>query len=166
MTEVFIEISKGTNIKYEYEKGKLTVDRFLNVPFAYPFNYGYIPNTLGGDGDALDAVVICDYSLQPCSYIKCKLIGCLRTEDESGEDDKFIFIPHETVDKSSTTINNLSDIKSDILIKIKYFFEHYKDLDDNKWIKVNDFIDMENSISLIETGKELFSQNLFIQTVL
>mgnify|MGYP006098515255 CR=1 FL=1 len=166
MTEVFIEISKGTNIKYEYEDGKLTVDRFLNVPFAYPFNYGYIPNTLGGDGDALDAVVICDYSLQPCSYIKCKLIGCLRTEDESGEDDKFIFIPDETVDKSSTTINNLSDIKSDILIKIKYFFEHYKDLDDNKWIKVNDFIDVENSISLIETGKELFSQNLFIQTVL
>lgn len=159
MTEVFIEISKDTNIKYEYEDGKLTVDRFLNVPFSYPFNYGYIPNTLGGDGDALDAVVICDYSLQPCSYIKCKLIGCLRTEDESGEDDKFIFIPHETVDKNSTTINNLTDIKSDILIKIKYFFEHYKDLDDNKWIKVNDFIDIENSISLIEQGKELFSQS-------
>jgi len=59
MTEVFIEISKGTNIKYEYEDGKLQVDRFLNVPFAYPFNYGYIPDTLGGDGDALDAVVIC-----------------------------------------------------------------------------------------------------------
>ena len=159
MTEVFIEISKGTNIKYEYEDGKLTVDRFLNVPFSYPFNYGYIPNTLGGDGDALDAVVICENSLQPCSYIKCKLIGCLRTEDESGEDDKFIFIPHETVDKNSTTINKLSDIKSDILIKIRYFFEHYKDLDDNKWINVGDFIDMENSMLLIKEGTELFSQS-------
>jgi len=159
MTEVFIEISKGTNIKYEYEDGKLTVDRFLNVPFSYPFNYGYIPHTIGGDGDALDAVVICENSLQPCSYIKCKLIGCLRTEDESGEDDKFIFIPHETVDKNSTTINNLTDIKSDILIKIRYFFEHYKDLDDNKWIKVNDFIGMEHSMLLINKGKELFSQS-------
>ncbi len=156
MTEVFIEISKGTNIKYEYEDGKLQVDRFLNVPFAYPFNYGYIPDTLGGDGDALDAVVICEYSLQPCSYIKCKLIGCLRTEDESGEDDKFIFIPDKGVDKNSTSINELIDIKSDILIKIRYFFEHYKDLDPNKWIKVYDFISMEETKVLLEQGKELF----------
>ena len=160
MTEVFIEISKGTNIKYEYEDGRLKVDRFLNVPFSYPFNYGYIPNTLGGDGDALDAVVICDYSIQPCSYIKCKLIGCLRTEDEKGEDDKFIFVPDETVDKNSTIINELSDIKTDILNKIKYFFEHYKDLDPNKWIKVNDFISSEESKKLIEDGLNLFLPTL------
>lgn len=156
MTEVFIEISKGTSIKYEYEDGKLQVDRFLNVPFAYPFNYGYIPNTLGGDGDALDAVVICEHSIQPCSYIKCKLLGCLRTEDEKGEDDKFIFIPDESVDKNSSIINELSDIKSDILNKIKYFFEHYKDLDPNKWITVHDFISLEESKILLNKGAELF----------
>ena len=161
MTEVFIEISKGTNIKYEYENGKLHVDRFLNVPFAYPFNYGYIPNTLGGDGDALDAVVICEHSLQPCSYIKCKLIGCLRTEDEKGEDDKFIFIPDETVDKNSVLINETSHIKSDIISKIKYFFEHYKDLDPNKWIKVKDFIDVTSSKELIKQGEALIKEKLY-----
>ena len=161
MTEVFIEISKGTNIKYEYEKGKLQVDRFLNVPFAYPFNYGYIPNTLGGDNDALDAVVICEHSLQPCSYIKCKLIGCLRTEDEKGEDDKFIFIPDETVDNNSLSINELCDIKSDILTKIRYFFEHYKDLDPNKWIKVKEFIDVTTSKELIKQGQELIKGKLY-----
>ena len=88
--QVFIEISKGTNIKYEYEDGKLQVDRFLNVPFAYPFNYGYIPNTLGRDNDPLDAVVLCEHPILPCSTIKCKLIGALITEDEHGEDNKFI----------------------------------------------------------------------------
>lgn len=150
--EVFIEISKGTNIKYEYEDGKLKVDRFLNVPFAYPFNYGYIPNTLGGDKDELDAVVICDAAIQPCSFIKCKLIGCLRTEDEKGEDDKFIFVPADDVDKKSININELMDINPDILNKIKYFFEHYKDLDENKWIKVLDYVSKDDCMKYLNQG--------------
>ena len=158
MVQVFIEISKNTSIKYEYEKGKLIVDRFLNVPFAYPFNYGYIPRTLGGDSDALDAVVICEHCLQPCSFINCKLIGCLITEDEKGEDHKLIFVPDETVDKNSAFITELDDIKSDILTKIKYFFEHYKDLDPNKWIKVKDFVGIPESQKILDEGLKYFKE--------
>tara|TARA_Y100000591_G_C21561232_1_gene558666 strand:+ start:265 stop:735 length:471 start_codon:yes stop_codon:yes gene_type:complete len=137
---IHIEISKDSKIKYEFENNKLIVDRFLNVPFVYPFNYGYIPHTLGRDNDPLDAVVVCDYSLLPTSNITCKLIGVLKTKDEKGEDNKFIFIPDETVDIKSKSINSLRDLNKTTITKIKYFFEHYKDLDENKWIEVGDFV--------------------------
>ena len=93
--------------------------------------------------------------------MKCKLIGCLRTEDEKGEDDKFIFVPDESVDKNSVSINETSDIKSDIISKIKYFFEHYKDLDPDKWIKVKDFIDVTTSKELIKQGKKNITEKLY-----
>lgn len=146
--EISIEISKGSSIKYEFENDKLTVDRFLNVPFLYPFNYGYVPYTMGRDNDPLDAVVICDQSLMPCCSIKCKLIGALKTNDESGEDNKFIFVPEEKIDLKSKKINSLKDIPSKDLDNIKYFFTHYKDLDKNKWINVDGFIDSDNVNSL------------------
>ena len=140
--EIIIEISKGSSVKYEYENGKLKVDRFLNVPFVYPFNYGYIPNTMGRDNDPLDAVVMCD-SLIPGSTIQCKLIGALETTDENGEDNKFIFVPINKVSKNSSHINNLHDLSNEELNKIKYFFTHYKDLDDEKWVQVGDWINSE-----------------------
>ena len=84
--------------------------------------------------------VICDYSLLPTSNIKCKLIGVLITKDEKGEDNKFIFIPDESVDIKSKNINSLLDLNKTTVTKIKYFFEHYKDLDENKWIEVSKFI--------------------------
>jgi inorganic pyrophosphatase len=143
--EIKIEISKGSSIKYEWEDGKLKVDRFLNVPFVYPFNYGYIPNTLGRDNDPLDALVLCEHSILPGSIIKCKLIGVLETEDESGEDNKFIFVPDNSVDIKSKNINCLKEISEKELEKIKYFFTHYKDLDEDKWIKVGKF---KNSINV------------------
>jgi len=143
--EIKIEISKGSSIKYEWEDGKLKVDRFLNVPFVYPFNYGYIPNTLGRDNDPLDALVLCEHSILPGSIIKCKPIGVLETEDESGEDNKFIFVPDNSVDIKSKNINCLKEISEKELEKIKYFFTHYKDLDEDKWIKVGKF---KNSINV------------------
>jgi len=142
---VTIEISKGSSIKYEFEDGKLKVDRFLNVPFVYPFNYGYIPNTLGRDSDPLDAVVLCEYPILPCSSIKCKLIGALITEDEHGEDNKFIFVPDETVDIKSKNINSMNDIANKEKEKIKYFFTHYKDLDADKWIKVDKWVNFQDA---------------------
>jgi len=137
-----VEISKGSSVKYEYDDGKLKVDRFLNVPFVYPFNYGYIPNTLGRDNDPLDAVVLCD-SLIPGSTIKCKLIGALETTDENGEDNKFIFVPINKVSKKSESISSLQDLSKEELNKIKYFFTHYKDLDEGKWVCVGDWINAE-----------------------
>ena len=155
--DIFIEISKGTSIKYEYKEGKLKVDRFLNVPFAYPFNYGYIPNTICDDGDEIDAVVICDQPLHPCSFIKCKPIGVLKTIDEAGEDNKFIFVPDNSVDVKSKKINDINDISTDIQQKIIYFFTHYKDLDPNKWINVLDNKIHDRDTALLILGNhELF----------
>ena len=145
---ISIEISKGSSIKYEEEDGKLKVDRFLNVPFVYPFNYGFVPHTMGRDNDPLDAVVICEQSLLPCCNIKCKLIGALKTNDESGEDNKFIFVPDEKVDSQSEKIHSLKDIPNKKLDNIKYFFTHYKDLDKYKWIQVNEFVDSDQVHSL------------------
>ena len=86
--DVQIEIPSGQSVKYEIDHNthQLKCDRFLHVPFAYPFNYGYILNTLGGDGDPLDAVVICKPSLFPTCLIKCRIIGALITSDENGKD--------------------------------------------------------------------------------
>ena len=140
--EIIIEISKGSSVKYEYEDGKLKVDRFLNVPFVYPFNYGYIPFTMGRDNDPLDAIVLCD-PLIPGSLIKCKLIGALETTDENGEDNKFIFVPINKVSNRSKHIDDLDDLSIEELNKIKYFFTHYKDLDEGKWVKVGDWIKSE-----------------------
>ena len=144
--EIVIEISKGSSVKYEYEDGKLRVDRFLNVPFVYPFNYGYIPNTMGRDNDPLDAVILCE-PIIPGARIKCKLIGALETTDENGEDNKFIFVPVNKIHKKSKHINSLSDLSHDEMHKIKYFFTHYKDLDEGKWVKVGDWINMETIAS-------------------
>ena len=115
--EIIIEISKGSSVKYEYEDGKLKVDRFLNVPFVYPFNYGYIPFTMGRDNDPLDAVVLCD-PLIPGSLINCKLIGALETADENGEDNKFIFVPINKVSNRSKHIDDLDDLSIEELNKI------------------------------------------------
>ena len=89
---VFIEIAKNTNIKYEYDKelNAIICDRILYTPFSFPFNYGFIPNTLSGDGDPLDALVYMEQPLVPGCYIKCRIIGCLETVDENGEDAKLI----------------------------------------------------------------------------
>ena len=109
LVEVFIEISKGSNIKYEYDKEKKTLvcDRILYTPFRYIFNYGFIPNTLSLDSDPIDAVVIMDVSLIPGCIIKCKIIGCLETSDAEGEDPKLILCP---IEKISVFLNFLKII--------------------------------------------------------
>jgi len=157
-TLIHIEISKNSNIKYEYDHiiNKLICDRILNIPFSYPFNYGYIPYTLSEDGDPLDAVVICDSVLVPNSYILCKVIGVLKTEDENGVDDKIILVPSDKVDSKSIKINKMEDINSTIKDKIKYFFKHYKDFDKNKWIKVGEYMGVNDAINIINRCKKKY----------
>ena len=138
---VHIEIAKNSTVKYEYDKelGALVCDRVLYGPFSFPFNYGYIPNTLSGDGDPLDAIVVMDEPLVPGSYIKCRIIGCLETEDEKGEDAKLILVPAKKVAPVSQDIESISDLPSIFLDKIKYFYEHYKDLE-NKKVTIGAFL--------------------------
>ncbi len=149
IVEVFIEISKGSNIKYEYDKQKnaLICDRILYTPFRYIFNYGFIPNTLSLDSDPIDALVIVDESLIPGCYIKCKIIGCLETSDAEGVDPKLILCPIDKIDPKSKEINQLSDLPKIMLEQIKYFFSHYKDLE-NKNVEIGNFLNQEDSIEI------------------
>lgn len=146
-----IEIPFSSNIKYEYDENYnlLRCDRILNTSMLYPGNYGYIPNTLGGDKDPLDILVICDYSISPGIIIECKVIGVLIMEDEKGIDEKIIAIPSENVDYNSKAINELSDINLNILSKIKHFFQHYKDNEKLKWCNVSDYKSKKEAIKLI-----------------
>lgn len=149
VVEVFIEISKGSNIKYEYDKNKklIVCDRILYTPFRYIFNYGFIPNTLSLDSDPIDAVIIMDEPLVPGCLIKCKIIGCLETSDSEGEDPKLILCPIDKIDPRAININNLSDLSNILLEQIKYFFSHYKDLE-NKVVKIGEFVNKEKAIQI------------------
>jgi inorganic pyrophosphatase len=139
---VQIEIGTGQSVKYEidHKNNKIYCDRFLHGPFTYPFNYGYILNTLGGDGDPLDAIVICKPSLHPTSFIKCKIIGALITMDEKGRDEKILLVPVASVDPYNININEYTDLDIHTLNEIKYFFTHYKDLENKKFVKVENYI--------------------------
>jgi inorganic pyrophosphatase len=152
--QVQIEIPFGQNVKYEIEhhSGNLICDRFLHGPFAYPFNYGYILNTLGGDGDPLDAVVICKRTLLPTCLINCKIIGALITSDENGKDEKILLVPDEKVDPYNKDISNYTDLDSHTLDEIKYFFTHYKDLEKGKFINVNEFVDSNKAYDIYQSS--------------
>lgn len=149
IVEVFVEISKGSNIKYEYNKEKniLVCDRILYTPFRYIFNYGFIPNTLSLDSDPIDAVIIMEESLVPGCLIKCKIIGCLETSDCEGDDPKLILCPIDKIDPKSRNINELGDLPSILIEQIKFFFTHYKDLE-NKAVKIGEFVEKKKSIQI------------------
>ncbi len=140
---VVIEISGagagGAPVKYEIDKdsGAVFVDRIVNTAMFYPCNYGFVPNTLHADGDPTDVLVRCDFALAPGSVIRCRLIGVLKMEDDGGMDDKLIAVPVEKVDPFSAKIQELTDLPERELERIKHFFEHYKDLEAGKWVKVS-----------------------------
>ena len=136
---VAIEIpSNSTPIKYEIEKkfDALFVDRFMATPMFYPANYGYIPNTLADDGDALDVLVVTPYPVQPGSIIRSRPIGILDMSDEAGRDSKILAIPHEKLTTLYKNVNEAQDLGTLLLDQIVHFFEHYKDLEAGKWVKV------------------------------
>jgi inorganic pyrophosphatase len=149
VVEVFVEISKGSNIKYEFDKDKniLVCDRILHTPFRYIFNYGFIPNTLSLDSDPIDAVIIIDESLVPGCLIKCKIIGCLETSDSEGDDPKLILCPIDKIDPRAKDINKIEDLPGMLVQQIKYFFTHYKDLE-NKEVKIGNFVSKEKAIEI------------------
>ena len=112
--EVLVEISKNSNIKYEYDKEnkRLFFDRILHTPFTYFFNYGFIDNTLSFDGDPIDAVIIMDESLISGCTIECKIIGCLETSDDKGDDPKLIACPINSIDPNQKDISDISDLNN------------------------------------------------------
>jgi inorganic pyrophosphatase len=147
-----IEIPYGSNIKYEIDKesGAVFVDRVMYSAMFYPANYGFVPNTLADDGDPADILVLNNYPLQAGSVIPCKLIGVLIMEDEAGMDEKLLAVPVSKIDPSFENINSLDDIPKATLNKIKNFFETYKMLEPNKWVKVKDFANKDKAAQILE----------------
>lgn len=136
---VLIEIPRnGEAIKYEVDKdsGMILVDRVLNTAFRYPCNYGFVPHTLCGDGDPVDVCVIMPVPLLPGSVIKCRPVGVLKMTDESGEDAKIIAVPVNKVSGLYRHVSDVRDVNAETLDKIAHFFEHYKDLEKGKWVKI------------------------------
>jgi inorganic pyrophosphatase len=151
MVLVHIEIPVGSSVKYEFEDNKLLVDRILSTSMHYPGNYGYIPNSLADDGDPIDVLIINTQALYPTSFIDCKVLGMLVTEDEKGFDEKVIAIPSEKIDRTLSNINDISDIAEEKLQLIKDFFQHYKANEPNKWVKVYDFKNADETLKFIES---------------
>jgi len=151
---VYIEISKDTNIKYEldHELNALICDRVLYTPFMFPFNYGFIPKTLSGDGDPLDAIVYMNETLVPGSYIRCRIIGALETEDEKGSDTKLILVPSKKVSPQEANIEEIKDLPNMFIEKITYFYKHYKDLE-KKEVIIGKLLDKEAAINIYHQSK-------------
>ena len=112
-------------------------------------NYGFVPNTLHADGDPTDVLVLCDFDLAPGVVIRCRPVGVLKMEDDGGMDDKLIAVPVEKVDPFQAGIQDLTDIPQKTRDRIKHFFEHYKDLEPNKWVKVTGWGDSAKARQLI-----------------
>ena len=154
--KVFIEIPIGSGVKYEVdeETGELTVDRFLYTAFKYPFNYGYIVGTKGGDGDPMDVVILSSEAIVPGAVMKCHAIGVLETEDEEGIDAKVIAVPTAKIDPLYGVYEDIRDIPPAILNKIKHFYENYKTIEPGKWVRVKEFKDAKEAETQIEASKK------------
>jgi len=137
---VIIEVPIGGEpIKYELDKasGALIVDRFLYTPMRYPGNYGFVPHTLCGDGDPLDAIIMNSRPVVPGAIVRSRPVGVLFMEDDGGMDEKLICVPHHKLTSSYDHINDIEDMNKIQLEKVKHFFCHYKDLEPNKWVKIH-----------------------------
>ncbi len=153
-----IEIPQGSNVKYELDKesGAIFVDRFLFTPMFYPANYGFIPNTLAEDGDPIDILVISRQPVIPGSVIRCRPIGVLIMEDESGKDEKVLAVPVDKLDLTFKNVKEFSDLPEATLNEIKHFFEHYKDLEPGKWVKLKEYRGSDEAKKMIVQAVERY----------
>ncbi len=154
---VVIEVQIGGEpIKYEMDKaaGTLFVDRFLYTPMRYPGNYGFVPHTLSEDGDPIDVLVANTRPIVPGAVINVRPVGVLKMEDESGGDEKIIAVPSHKLTKRYDKIVNYTDMPQITLHQIQHFFEHYKDLEPGKWVKVVGWGDAEEAREMIKMSIE------------
>ncbi len=149
---VIIEVPLGGQpIKYELDKdaGTLVVDRFLYTPMSYPGNYGFVPHTLSEDGDPIDVLVINTRELVPGCVINVRPVGVLIMEDNAGQDEKVIAVPSHALTKRYDHVLTISDLPEITKEQIEHFFEHYKDLEPGKWVKIGDWHGAEVAKQLI-----------------
>ena len=149
---VIVEVPVGgTPITYELAKeaGTLVVDRFLYTPMAYPGNYGFVPHTLSEDGDPIDVLICNTRPLVPGCVINVRPIGVLIMEDNAGQDEKVIAVPSHALTKRYDAVKTASDLPEITLHQIEHFFEHYKDLEPGKWVKIGDWHGVDDAKRLI-----------------
>lgn len=151
LINVFIEIPKDGNIKYELDKksGFIMVDRFLYTAMNYPFNYGFIPCTLAEDGDPIDALVMSEFPVYPGTVMSSVVIGMLEMEDEKGIDTKILAVPTQKIDPDYGAFT-LESVPESMKNKIKHFFENYKTLEPGKWVKIKEWKEKEEAISAVK----------------
>ena len=152
---VVIEIPQGgAPVKYEMDKasGAMFVDRFLHTAMFYPANYGFIPHTLSDDGDPVDCMVVVPTPVVPGVIIRCRPIGAMLMEDESGVDEKILAVPVDKLHPFYTDVNSPHDLPKILLEQIEHFFSHYKDLEKGKWVKVQGWVEKEAAEKMIMEG--------------
>jgi len=152
---VIIEIpAHGEPIKYEVDKdsGAMFVDRFMSTAMHYPCNYGYIPHTLSEDGDPVDVLVITPIPLITGVVVRCRPVGMLKMADEAGEDAKLLAVPVDKLTNLYRDIESPRDLPESMLNQISHFFEHYKDLEAGKWVKVQGWVGAEEAKAEIMAG--------------
>jgi inorganic pyrophosphatase len=157
---VIIEIpSHSDPVKYEVDKatGAMFVDRFMNTAMHYPCNYGYIPHTLSEDGDPVDVLVVTPVPLISGSVIRCRPIGLLKMTDEAGPDSKLLAVPIDKLCTLYRAARAPGDMPPMLLSQIAHFFEHYKDLEPNKWVKVEGWSGVEDARKEILGGIDRFN---------
>ncbi len=158
---VIIEIPMNADpIKYEIDKatGALFVDRFVSTAMHYPCNYGYVPDTLSGDGDPVDVLVLTPFALMPGVVVRCRPIGLLKMSDEAGEDTKLLAVPIDKLTPLYRHIQAARDLPEQTLSQIAHFFAHYKDLEPGKWVKVEGWGSPEEAKKEIVDGVKRFEK--------
>ena len=158
---VIIEIPAHSDpVKYEVDKetGAMFVDRFMNTAMHYPCNYGYVPHTLSEDGDPVDVLVITPIPLISGSVITCRVVGMLKMADESGPDAKLLAVPIDKLCKLYRHANTPDDMPPMLLDQIAHFFEHYKDLEEGKWVKVEGWDNADAARQEILSSIERYQQ--------
>ncbi|MEI8127042.1 MAG: inorganic diphosphatase [Actinomycetota bacterium] len=155
-----IEIPRGSQNKYEldHETGAIMLDRHLRVSMSYPAEYGFIPDTLAGDGDPLDVVVLTEFPTFPGCHVMVKVLGVCLMTDEAGEDAKLIAVPLS--DPRWKDVSDISEVPTDTLERIRHFFEVYKDLDAGKWVKIECYEGREKALAELESCRQRYQASL------
>jgi inorganic pyrophosphatase len=160
---VIIEIpAYSSPVKYEVDKdtGALFVDRFMATCMQYPANYGYVNKTLSDDGDPVDVLVMSPHPLIAGSVIKCRPVGVLNMTDESGQDAKVIAVPVAKLSAIYNDVNDIEDVPGLLKNQIEHFFSHYKDLEPNKWVKIEGWADVAAAKAEIVSSVERYNKTL------
>ncbi len=149
---VVVEVPLGGEpIKYEIDKpsGAMFVDRFLYTSMRYPCNYGFIPHTLSEDGDPMDVMVVGSRALVPGAVVRVRPVGVLMMEDEKGTDEKVLAVPHNKLTRYYDKVHCYTDLPDILVERIVHFFQHYKDLEPNKWVKIQGIEDLDSARRVI-----------------